>query len=149
MDFDFVDALKFSGECVRTFDAKNRIVMPPIYKESFDPKEFFIVCFPNDICLRIYNKEELNAILKKVFVEGGGEKMQALQRFIFSRMIKCELDSQNRFTVPQKLIDLAHINKEVKMVGIGKRVEMWNPELFEKTVENVAAENFVNFSPDF
>ena len=139
----------FLGDCIRTLDPKNRIVMPPAYKKHLSAEPFYMVCFPRDKCVRIYQKAELMDILySKVFVEGGGDKALKTQRYVFSRMVEEELDSQNRFTIPQKLIDIAGIDRDVRMVGVGNRVELWRPDSFTDDVENDTDESFLDFTTD-
>lgn len=140
----------FNGEYTRTLDSKNRIVLPPQYKEEFPEGKFRVVCFPKDTFIRIYKSEELDEILKdKVFVQGGGDQMQLIQRLIYSCLAPCTLDGQSRFTIPQKLIEIAGINKEVKMIGIGNRIELWNPDRLEESFNNITEETLNSISFDF
>lgn len=143
--------MQFSGsDCTRTLDAKNRIVMPPAFKDGLKENSFYVICFPNDNYLRVYNEEDLNSIFnEKLFASGGGRKNLQRQRYIFSRMIKCELDAQNRFTISQKLIDLAGIDREVRMVGAGTRIELWDPELLEKELSEAEDESFADIETDY
>lgn len=146
-----ISTMQFSGsECTRTLDAKNRIVMPPAFKDGLKEDTFYVICFPNDNYLRVYNEEDLNSIFnEKLIINGGGKRNLLRQRYVFSRMIKCELDSQNRFTISQKLIDLAGIDKEVKMIGVGTRIELWNPELLDEDFEQISDSEFEDFDSDY
>lgn len=142
--------MQFSGDCTRTLDAKNRIVLPPSFKDGLKDNSFFVICFPNDNYLRIYNEEDLNSIFnEKLFASGGGKKNLQRQRYVFSRMIKCELDNQNRFTISQKLIDLAGIDREVRMIGAGTRIELWNPDLLADDFDEITDDEFVDFESDY
>jgi MraZ protein len=56
------------------------------------------------------------------------------------------LDSQSRILVPQPLIEYAKIEKEVLILGALKKIEVWNPRIFddylkqsEETYEQIAA----------
>lgn len=146
-----ISTMQFSGsDCTRTLDAKNRIVMPPAFKEGLKENTFYVICFPNDNYLRVYNEEDLNSIFnEKLFASGGGKENLRRQRYVFSRMIKCELDSQNRFTISQKLIDLAGIDKEVRMIGAGTRIELWNPDLLDDDFDQISDDEFENFDSDY
>ena len=140
----------FRGECTRTLDSKSRIVMPPQFKDKIKNNTFYVVCFPRDNFIRIYNIDELDEILeKKIFVEGGGAQMQKIQRLVFSRLQQCDLDGQNRFTIPQNLIEIAQVNKEVKMIGVGNRIELWNPDKLDDEFNNISDETLDRISFDF
>lgn len=145
-----ISTMQFSGDCTRTLDSKNRIVLPPSFKEGLKDNSFFVICFPNNNYLRIYNEDELNSIFNEtLFASGGGKKNLQRQRYVFSRMIKCELDSQNRFTISQKLIDLAGIDKEVRMIGAGTRIELWNPDLLADDFDEISEDEFDDFESDY
>lgn len=146
-----ISTMQFSGsDCTRTLDAKNRIVMPPAFKEGLQSSTFYVICFPNDNYLRVYNEEDLNSIFnEKLFASGGGKENLRRQRYVFSRMIKCELDSQNRFTISQKLIDLAGIDREIRMIGAGTRIELWNPELLDEDFGLIEDDDFCDFDSDY
>lgn len=138
--------LQFTGsECTRTLDSKNRIVMPPAFKDGLKEKTFYVICFPDDNYLRVYNEEDLDSILDETLFSSDDEDNLSRQRYVLSRMIKCELDAQNRFTITQKLIDLASISKEVIMVGAGTRIELWNPALYEEDLRKCAEKGFAGF----
>jgi MraZ protein len=56
------------------------------------------------------------------------------------------LDSQSRILIPQNLIDYAKIEKDVLILGALKKIEVWNPKVFEEylnqsdeTYEQIAA----------
>lgn len=138
------------GECRRTLDAKNRIVMPPNLKKGLKKDTFYVICFPKDRFLRVYNEHDLDEILNDIIYKpGGGDLNLKKQRYIFSRMITCELDAQNRFTLSQKLIDLAGIDKEVVMIAAGTRIELWNPDLLEEEFSSMDEDSFDDIKSDY
>lgn len=135
--------LKFTGECVRTLDAKNRIAMPPKYKDALGDQPFYVTCFPDENRLRIYNEEDLDSILNENLYTNDGDDRSMLQTYIFSRTEKCDLDTHSRFTISKTLCALAGIDKEVKMVGTGKRIELWCPSVYDETMRNYKAPRFI------
>jgi MraZ protein len=57
-----------------------------------------------------------------------------------------KMDSQSRILVPQLLIDYAQIEKEVLIIGALRKIEVWNPKVYEEyltqsplTYEEIAA----------
>lgn len=127
---------KLCGAYDRTLDAKNRIVMPPKFKEVFnDNEEFILVCLPNDNYLSVYTEAEYDALMEEVLFPHDGVNRKRLQRFVYSRTEKCTLDAQSRFVIKPSLAELAGITRDVKMIGIGKRVELWDPESYRKDLE--------------
>lgn len=136
------DSLNFCGEFYRTLDAKNRIVMPPKLKEVFnEDEEFIVVCFPKDKYLSVYTKEVFNTLASETLFLNDGVNREKLQRYVYSRMDKCSLDSQSRFVIKPSLAALAGITRDVKMIGIGKRIELWDPAEYERDLEDFDPES--------
>jgi MraZ protein len=57
------------------------------------------------------------------------------------------LDTQSRILIPQNLLQYAKIDKEVLILGALKKIELWNPEVYDdylkqtpETYEQIAAE---------
>jgi MraZ protein len=40
------------------------------------------------------------------------------------------MDSQSRILVPQMLIEYANIEKEVLIIGALRKIEVWNPKIY-------------------
>jgi MraZ protein len=60
------------------------------------------------------------------------EEYRKLQRNFFSGTATVELDSNGRFVVPKTMLTYAGIDKDVILVGMGNKVEVWNPTVYEK-----------------
>jgi len=64
---------------------------------------------------------------------------------MFANANKCELDSQGRIVVPQKLRQYAALDKDVVIIGVNDRAEIWSAESWhaqeeeEMTPEKMAA----------
>ena len=74
---------------------------------------------------------------KKVFSKISGlsefnEEYRKLQRNFFSGTATVELDNNGRFVVPKMMLTYAGIDKDVILVGMGNKVEVWNPTVYEK-----------------
>jgi MraZ protein len=55
-------------------------------------------------------------------------KGQAIRRRLYSLAAACEIDKQGRILIPAQLRDLAGLTKDATLIGVGERVEIWNPE---------------------
>jgi MraZ protein len=74
---------------------------------------------------------------KKVFSKISGlnefnEEYRTLQRNFLSGVVLAELDSNGRFLIPRNMLSYAQIEKEALLVGMGNKVEVWNPAIYEK-----------------
>lgn len=63
-------------------------------------------------------------------------------RFFLSGATECEMDKQGRFLVASNLREYASMDKEVVVIGVGNRIELWNKEKWIKhnSDENISAD---------
>ncbi len=115
------------GEYSHNIDTKGRVSVPS--KLRMDLGESFIVTKGLDNCLFAYSKEEwatFEAKLKTLPLTNINARN--FVRFFFSGATECEIDKQGRINIPQNLRDYASITKEVTIVGVGTRAEIWDRE---------------------
>jgi MraZ protein len=60
------------------------------------------------------------------------EEFRMLQRNFFRGNAQVDLDTMGRFLIPKPMIKYSQLEKQVIVVGMGNRVEIWNPDLYEK-----------------
>ena len=108
-----------------------------------------------DQCIMVYPLDEWERVKKGLTnynVFNSQERFFMRQFLMFVH--ECELDSHNRFLLPSQLIEFAQIKKEVLILGMLTKMEIWDPVLKEKydnqhpeTFEDVAqsvTENILN-----
>lgn len=131
----------FIGEYQHTVDVKGRLFMPAKFREELG--ERFIVTLGLDNCLFVFSPDEF-AILKSKLdsISIANRDARQFARFFFAGACECEADKQGRILIPAKLRDYAKLEKDVTIVGVSNRVEMWNTESWEQV------HSFDNFSPE-
>lgn len=79
------------------------------------------------------------------------ERCPGLCSVFFSGASECEVDKQGRILIPGNLRAYAHLEKEVVVIGVSSRVEIWARDLWEQysaraasTYEEIA-EKIVDF----
>lgn len=55
-------------------------------------------------------------------------KSRDLQRFFFSSAADCAPDAQGRVVIPQNLRQYAGLTKDVTIIGVSGRAEIWDTE---------------------
>jgi MraZ protein len=60
-----------------------------------------------------------------------------LQRSFFISSVEVELDSTGRLLLPKLYQTYAGLEKDLVVVGMGSRIEIWNPE---KYLQNIIAD---------
>ena len=115
----------FIGEYSHTIDTKGRLSMPARFRELLG--EYFIATKGLDQSLFVYPLDEwklLESKLKQLPLTN--QNARAFVRFFFSGASECELDQQGRIRIPANLREHAELVKEVMVVGVGTRVEIWS-----------------------
>lgn len=52
---------------------------------------------------------------------------QAVRRRLYSMASVCEIDKQGRILIPAPLREQSGLSKDATLIGVGDRVEIWNP----------------------
>jgi MraZ protein len=120
----------FRGRYEHTIDTKGRISIPAKFREILNKKYDDRLVITNfDHCLIAFPFEEWNLLEQKV---GSFSLMKketsAFFRFFYSSAIDCAIDKQGRLLIPQTLRDYANLQKDVVLVGEGKRIEIFGKE---------------------
>ena len=129
------------GKYKHTVDPKGRLFVPSKLRDELG--EAFYVTLGLDHCLSVYTEAGWQSILDKynALPISQARKM----RFLFANAAKCEPDAQGRIVLPQKLRAYAHLEKDVVVIGVSNRAEIWNAEKWaeieaeELNPENLAA----------
>lgn len=118
------------GEYNHNLDVKGRVSIPAKFRE--DLGEAFIVTKGLDNCLFVYSKKEWETFETKLkTLPLTNPNARNFIRFFFSGATECELDKQGRINIPQNLRDYAGLSKEVYVIGVSTRVEIWDKEKWE------------------
>lgn len=98
-----------------------------------DIGERFIICKGLDGCLFVFSQTEwsnFEAKLKELPLTN--KNARDFVRFFLSGATECELDKLGRFLIVNNLRTYAGIEKEVIIIGVGTRLEIWNKSKWEK-----------------
>ena len=118
------------GEHQHSLDVKGRVNIPAKLRESLG--ESFVITKGLDGCLAIYPKDEWQAIVDK-FRGLTNKEGRALQRYLFSGADELEPDKQGRVLIPASLRKFADLDKNVVIVGVSVRVEIWDKQKWEES----------------
>ena len=131
----------FIGEYEHTVDVKGRIIMLSKLRENIGEK--FIITKGLDKCLFAYSKSEWANFEEKLkTLPLTNKNARDFVRFFLSGAVECEIDKQGRFLVPANLRTYANIDKEIVIIGVGTRLEIWNKESWNNysSEENISAD---------
>ncbi len=132
----------FIGEYEHSVDAKGRVIMPAKLRDDIGEK--FIITKGLDGCLFAYSLEEWSNFESKLkTLPLTNKNARDFVRFFLSGAVDCEIDKQGRFLIPNNLRTYATLEKEINIIGVGNRIEIWNREKWEKysSEENISADD--------
>lgn len=123
----------FMGEYNHTIDAKGRLIIPSKFRESLG--EEFVVTKGLDGCLFVYDNHEWHLFEEKLKgLPLNSPDARKFTRFFLAGAAMAEVDKQGRILIPPVLRDFAALEKDVTLIGVGGRVEIWSKERYEGTV---------------
>jgi len=129
------------GEYEHSLDAKGRLIMPAKIREDIGEK--FIVTKGLDGCLFGFSQNEWTNFEEKLkTLPLTNKNARDFVRFFLSGATECEIDKQGRFLIAGNLRDYAAMEKEVVIIGVGTRIEIWNKEKWKtyNSDENISAD---------
>lgn len=128
------------GEYEHSLDAKGRLIMPAKLRD--DIGEVFILTKGLDGCLFAFSKGEWEKFEQKLSALPVSDKnARAFTRFFFAGAIECEIDKQGRFLISSNLREFASLTKDVIIIGLNSRIEIWSKEKWLAEDEEISAED--------
>ena len=123
----------FVGSHTRQLDERGRFVLPSKIREKIEG-EVHITRSLVDDCLLLYTDDEWK-ILEEQIRELPTTTNKAAKRFVqivFGQAVSGEVDKQGRILLPAHLREFAELDKDVVLVGVGSRIEIWNKDKWEE-----------------
>ncbi|HIE28804.1 TPA: division/cell wall cluster transcriptional repressor MraZ [Candidatus Poribacteria bacterium] len=126
----------FIGEYNVSIDSKGRVCIPAKIREIIAQKYNdgkMILTLGLDGCLALYPYEEWEKIAMnlKQKIPLSLRTGRILERSFFRNAIECSIDKQGRIVIPPKLRRAALIIKDVVIIGVQNRMEIWSKEAIE------------------
>ena len=126
----------FIGQYGHTLDDKNRLALPARFRA--DLERGVVMTAGTESYLLVYALAEFEKLAEKVdALSLVAQDAATLRRLLYVNAGVGELDKQGRVIVPENLRVHAGIQKDAIVVGVGKFIEIWNPENWEKAKAEV------------
>ena len=126
----------FMGEYKHSIDAKGRIILPADFREELTDN--FVITKGLANCLFLYTAEEWDKLSTKLRqLPLAKAEARAFVRFFFAGARQAECDRQGRFLVPANLRAHAKLQKDVVLIGISNRIEVWSKAEWDRYNEEI------------
>ena len=122
------------GEYNHTIDEKGRLIIPAKFRN--DLGENVVICKGLEGCLLVYSQEEWESFVNELkSLPRMNKDARIFQRYFFGSANELTYDKHGRVLVPPSLRKDAGLEKEVTLVGVQDRVEIWDKDLWEERSE--------------
>ncbi len=121
---------QFVGTFDYVLDDRNRVPIPPAYRSAFDAGGY--IATGTDPCLVIHTPESFERASK--IIESLPEETKEgedARRDFYGKVWLLQKDAQGRVTIREDLAKFAGLTRDVKVVGVGRRLEIWDSATFE------------------
>ncbi len=118
------------GTYTPKIDAKGRIALPAKYRGQLG--NGCVLARGQERCVYVLPMEEFRRIAAQIqHISLSNKAARNYLRVFLSGAVDLELDKQGRVMIPQMLRDYANLGKDVVVIGVGTRAEIWNRQDWE------------------
>ena len=119
------------GQYNLTLDERGRITIPSKFRDSMLGD--FVLTKGLDNCVFLYPKNEWERITSKLKeLPLSNKNARAFLRNFYSGAVTSSIDKQGRVLLPQNLRDHAEMGKELVIIGLDTRAEIWAQDKWEE-----------------
>jgi len=131
----------FLGEYQHSMDDKGRLVLPRKFRDELG--KGCVVTPGQENCLYVFSAKQWEEEVARVGrLPRTNRRARNYARSFFAGASDQMLDRQGRVQLTEKQRSFAGLHKDVTVVGVAERVELWAPEAWEA----VAAEADLDFA---
>lgn len=127
----------FMGEYQHSIDPKGRIIIPARFREELGTD--YVLARGLDRCLFAYTLEAWKVLTEKLAqIPFTNAEMRSFNRHFFGGASPAEVDKQGRSLIPPNLREYAALNKDIVIIGVSSRFEIWDKGAWIKYSEEAA-----------
>ena len=135
----------FRGRYEYTIDPKGRVNIPSRFREQLsEASQESIVITNYSGCIYAYPSGEWERIEEKLAskVSSVNRKKNAFVRFFVGGAVEVSPDKQGRILIPPSLRSYAELGRDVVILGMPNRFEIWDRERWDVEVSRFEKEGF-------
>ncbi len=126
----------FKGITYHSMDCKGRVILPQKFRDELGESFCITYGFPNEFgkkyrCLQIMSHDEFERLRLQIKALPAKSTL-ALQYIIVAPATDVSPNSQGRIQIPQALREGVGLDKELVVLGMDSRIEIWDKDLYEE-----------------
>lgn len=113
------------GTYTPRMDAKGRLALPAKFRSQLSGR--FVLARGQERCVYLLPAGEFRRMAGRIQkVSVGNKATRDYLRVFLSGAVDEEADSKGRVMIPPMLRDYAHLDREIAVIGVGTRAEIWD-----------------------
>lgn len=131
--------MALTGTYLRNLDEKFRVAVPKRLREQFGEKELttLYVSPGTEQSLALYSPAEFERLAQRLTEKSTSKpEFRNYLRLFYARTEGVPVDSQGRIRIPEWLVQLGQLKKDVILVGVHDHAEIWDRELWDQFLAN-------------
>jgi len=134
----------FSGQFEYSLDDKGRLSIPARFRDLLLSHcgPGLVLTNHTDGCLAAYPSNEWQALQDRIEKMDPEKKRAAKNtlRIFYAGAVECAIDRLGRILIPQSLRGFGSIKKNVMIVGMNKKIEIWAAEVWAELVTSTTSD---------
>ncbi len=125
----------FLGTYEHTIDPKGRLFIPAKLRDTNDgAAPSFILTRGLEDCLYLFDRTKFDDVISKLssLPVKNHQDGRAFKRMLLAGAQEATLDDMGRLLIARPLIDYAALKKDVAILGVGERIELWSLPVWQK-----------------
>jgi MraZ protein len=126
--------MALTGTYTRSLDEKRRLAVPKRLRDEFGEPglESLYVAPGLDRSLALYAPAAFDLYAKKISEQPTNRAdVRNYVRLFYARAEKVEFDAQGRIRIPDRLAELAGLERDVVLLGVHDHAEIWDGKLWD------------------
>ncbi len=124
------------GEYKHSLDPKKRVAIPAKFRKEIGEKA--VITRGQDQCLFVYTMQEWEKVAEKLSgLPTGSADTRNFVRLFLSGATDVEIDALGRVLIPDNLKQFAGLKEKVVIVGVYRRLEIWNEDNWENYKQRI------------
>lgn len=126
-----------TGTFQRALDEKQRLALPrPVRDALGGPTSTVLYAAPGtDGSVSLYPESSFAQLAQQLeSVSPTAYEVRAFSRLFYGQAQRVEIDRQGRIRIPQELVKLAGLERELVLVGVRDHLELWNKARWEEYI---------------
>lgn len=132
----------FTGITNQSLDSKGRVILSPAFRDGLGESFYITNGFNRKFrCVQIMDEKQFENIRDQIRNMPADKALQ-FQYFFIAPASKTSANAQGRVQIPQAIRELSKLQKDIVVLGMDNRIEVWDKTTYEQFMAESMEESF-------